>query len=120
MMMTDSLAATPPVSRGRRIAFTVLTLLFAAGALGGLFGIGIVVGWFDDDAGGIHRVHDLGFGILFGVVLTVAPLVAMARRPERKPSAFLQVLAVAVAALLSGAISATVGYIVIAVVVAVA
>ena len=47
-------------------------------------------------------------------------LVAMARRPERKPSAFVQVLVVALAALISGAISATVGYVVIAVVVAVA
>jgi len=104
---------------GRRIAFTVLTLVFAAGALGGLFGVGIVIGWFDDNAAGIHRVHDIGFGVLFGVLLTVA-LVAMARRPERKPAAYLLVLVVAVASLLSGAISIDLGYVVIGLVVAVA
>src|SRR5207244_1187824 len=102
-------AIPPPAPRGRRIAFTVLAFVFAAGVLGGLFGIGLVVGWFDTDAGGIHRVHDLGFGILFGILLTGA-LVALARRPERKPSVFLQVLAVAIAALVSGVVSATVGY----------
>jgi hypothetical protein len=109
----------PAASSGRRVAFMVLALVFAAGALGGLFGIGIVVGWFDNDAGGIHRVHDIGFGILFGVLLTGA-LVALARRPEAKPSAFLQIVAVAVAALVSGVVSYTVGYVVIALVVAVA
>jgi hypothetical protein len=108
-----------PASNGRRVAFTVLAFVFAAGALGGLFGIGLVIGWFDTDAGGIHRVHDLGFGILFGILLTGA-LVALARRPERKPSVFLQIVAVAVAALVSGVVSATTGYVVIALVVVVA
>ena len=52
--------AQASVSRGRRVAATVLGLVFAAGALGGLFGAGLVIGWFDQDSGGIHRVHDLG------------------------------------------------------------
>lgn len=43
---------------GRRIAFTVATAVFAAGAFGGLFGLGLLIGWFDTDEGGIHRVHD--------------------------------------------------------------
>jgi hypothetical protein len=111
-------ATAPSPSNARRIAFTVATLVFAAGALGGLFGVGIVIGWFDTDAGGIHRVHDLGFGILFGVVLTVA-FVALARRPEAKPSAYFQITATAVAALVSGVASATVGYAVIALIVAI-
>src|SRR5919201_6752558 len=122
--MTDAHQGTSagiarPAPKGRRIAFTVLTIVFAAGALGGLFGIGLVIGWFDTDAGGIHRVHDLGFGVLFGILLTGA-LVALVRRPEDKPSQFLQIVAVAVSSLLSGIVSATVGYGVIALVVAVA
>jgi hypothetical protein len=108
----------PSGSSGRRVAFTVLTLVFAAGALGGLFGIGIVIGWFDNAEGGIHRVHDISFGILYGVLLTVA-LLAMARRPERTPSAFLQVIAVLLATLLSGIVSADTAYLFIAAVLAV-
>ena len=117
--MTAEDQSTPAPSRARRIWFTVATCVFAAGALGGLFGIGIVIGWFDNDEGGIHRVHDLGFGVLFGVILTVA-FVAMIRRPEAKPSAFFQVLAVAVAAVVSGIVSANGGYLLIALIVAVA
>ena len=93
------MAATSGPNR-RRIAFTVATAVFAAGAFGGLFGLGLVIGWFDSEDGGIHRVHNLGFGVLYGVILTVA-FAAMARRPERKPS-FFQVVAVALAALIAG------------------
>jgi hypothetical protein len=90
---------------GRRIAFTVASVLFAMGAMGGLFGVGLVIGWFDSDQGGIHRVHDLGFGILYGIILTVA-FVALARRPAAKPSAYLQVLAAALAGVIAGLVSA--------------
>jgi len=89
---------------GRRIAFTVASVIFAMGAVGGLFGLGLVIGWFDSDGGGIHRVHDLGFGVLYGVILTVAFL-AVARRPEAKPSAFLQVVVTAMAGLIAGLVS---------------
>jgi hypothetical protein len=92
-------------SKGRRIAFTVSTLVLAAGALGGLFGIGIVIGWTDTAEGGIHRVHDIGFGVLYGVLLTVA-FVALARRPERKPAAFYMVVAAALSALVGALVSA--------------
>lgn len=98
-----------PASRGRRIAFSVLAAVFAAAALGGLFGIGLVIGWFDDDAGGIHRVHDIGFGVLFGVIVSVG-FAALVARPERRPSAYLQATVAAVAALLAGLISADWGY----------
>ena len=76
-------------STPRRIAFTVLTIVFALGAFGGLFGIALFTAWFNGEEGGIHRVHYLGFGILFGVLLT-SPAVALARRPEGRPSAFLR------------------------------
>lgn len=101
-----------PSGSGRRTAFTVLTVIFALGALGGLFGVGAVIGWFDEDERGIHRVHDLGFGILYGIILTVAFL-AMARRPEDKPSAFLQVLATALAVVVASVISSDPGYLVV-------
>jgi hypothetical protein len=88
-------------SRGRLLAFKILLLLFAAGALGGLFGIGLVIGWFDTDEGKIHRVHDIGFGILAGVFLTVA-YVAQLRNPERKLSLRYQIVAAAIASLIAG------------------
>jgi hypothetical protein len=91
--------------KGRRIAFAVGSAIFAAGAFGGLFGLGVLIGWFDTEDGGIHRVHMVGFGVLYGVILTVA-LVAMTRRPERKTSAFYQVVATAVAALVASLASA--------------
>jgi hypothetical protein len=102
--------------KSRRIAFTIATAIFAAGAFGGLFGLGLLIGWFDNEDGGIHRVHNLGFGILYGVILTVA-FVAMARRPERKASAFFQVVATAVAAVTAALVSADTGYLFFGVVV---
>ena len=106
------------VSRARSIGFRVTNLVFAAGALGGLFGIGLVIGWTETDEGGIHRVHDIGFGVLYGVLLTVA-FVAMAWKPEQL-TAFFQVLVVALAALIGGLVSADASYLVLAVAVGVA
>lgn len=104
----------PPVPRSPRgTAFRVLAFLFGAGSLGGLFGIGIVIGWFDNDQGGIHRVHDLGFGALYGVIVATA-FFAMLRRPGEKPSVFLQVVAVAVAVTIASLVSTDAGYLAIA------
>ena len=104
-------------SSARRTIFTVLTIVFALGAFGGLFGIALFFGWFSNEAGGIHRVHYLAFGILFGVLLTT-PLVALVRRPEALPSAFLQVVAVAVAALVAALVSADGSYLALGLIVA--
>jgi hypothetical protein len=94
-----------PIHRsGRLLAFRILSGLFAAGSLGGLIGIGLVIGWFDTEEGGIHRVHDIGFGVLYGIILTGA-FIALAWRPERNTSAFYQVVVTAAAALLSAAVS---------------
>jgi hypothetical protein len=90
-----------------------LAFLFGAGALGGLFGIGVVIGWFDTDAGGIHRVHDLGFGVLYGVIVAAA-FFAMVRRSAAKPSVFLQVIAAALAVTIAALVSADPGYLAIA------
>jgi hypothetical protein len=113
-MKTGPDSPEPPSSapKGRRMAFTILTFLFGAAALGGLFGIGIVIGWFDTDEGGIHRVHDLAFGVLYGIVVATA-FFAMVRRPAGKPSVFLQVVATALAVAIAAWVSANPGYLAI-------
>jgi hypothetical protein len=105
-------------SRVRAIACRVAALVFAAGALGGLFGIGLVIGWTDTDEGGIHRVHDIGFGVLYGVLLTVA-FVVVAWKPHQL-TAFFQAVVVTLAALIAGLVSADASYLVLAVAVGVA
>jgi hypothetical protein len=97
----------------RRLAFGLLAFLFGAAALGGLFGIGIVIGWFDTDEGGIHRVHDLGFGVTYGV-LVAAAFWALLWRPESKPSALWQPVAVAVGVAIGSLIAGDPGYVVLA------
>jgi hypothetical protein len=95
-------AMAGPSRRGpRAIAFAILSAIFAVAAAGGLLGVGLFFGWFDNQDGGIHRVHFVGYGILWGVLLTVA-FGAMTHRPERKVSAFYQVLATALASLIAG------------------
>lgn len=95
-------------SRGRLIAFKVLAVLFAVGALGGLFGFGLILGWFDTTEGGIHRVHDIGFGVLAGVFVTVGFL-SQLRSPKRQVSARYQIVAAGVAALIAGLIASDPG-----------
>ena len=99
---TTATGAAPP--RRRRVAFTTLCVIAALAAAIFMFGIGVVVGWFDTEMHGIHRVHNIGFGIMSGVLLTTA-LVVLARRPERNVSSFYAVVAVGLATLLSGIVS---------------
>jgi hypothetical protein len=105
-----------PPHRGRRIAFAVASGLFAVAAFGGLLGFSLVTGWFDNSDGGIHRVHMLGFGILYGLLLTVAAL-ALTRRPEEKPSVFFQVVVVGLAAIIGALVSADGNYVVLGLIV---
>ena len=95
-------------SRGRLIAFKVLAVLFGMGAAIGLFGAGIIVGWFDTEGGQIHRVHDIGFGVLAGVFLTVGFL-AQLHVPERKVSVRYQIVAAGVAAMGAGLLASDPG-----------
>jgi hypothetical protein len=95
-------------SRGRLIAFKVLAVLFGMGAAIGLFGAGIIVGWFDTEEGQIHRVHDIGFGVLAGVFLTVGFL-AQLHVPERKVSVRYQIVAAGVAAMGAGLLASDPG-----------
>jgi hypothetical protein len=108
MSDTEPEARVRAPSKARRIAFTACTVLFGLAAAGGL-GFGLVIGWSNTESGGIHRVHLLVFGILYGVLLAV-PLLAMARRADQKPSAFLQVVAIALAVLIAGLLSADSNY----------
>ena len=84
----------------------------APGHWAGLFGIGIVIGWFDNDEGGIHRVHELGFGVLYGIVVATA-FFALIRRPASKPSVYLQVIVVALAVAVAALVSADAAYLAI-------
>ena len=93
-----------PSGNGKRIAFKVVSAVFALGAFLGLFGIAVIFAWFDNDEGAIHRVHDMGFGVLFGVILTTGVLIQN-WRPERRVSAFYQILDVAVALLIAAALA---------------
>ncbi len=99
--MVEDLATTTPDSRGKRIAFKVLAAVLAAASLGGLLGIGVILAWIDTNDGGIHRVHDMGFGALYGVILAVGFAVQV-WRPERMISAFFQIPAVGLAAAIAG------------------
>lgn len=78
-----------------------------------MFGIGIVIGWFNNDEAGIHRVHDIGFGIAYGV-LAAAAFFALVARGGRLPSIALQVAAVALGVIAGAAASADLGYAVLA------
>ena len=91
-------------SRGREIAFRILSGVFAAGAFGGLFGVAIVIAWTDSEAGGIHRVHDMGFGALYGAILTVGFAVQTVH-PERKISAFYQIVVVVLATFIAAVLA---------------
>jgi hypothetical protein len=90
--------------RGLRIAFAASAAILAAGAAGGLLGFELLGGWFDTTDGSIHRVHYIGFGVLYGVLLTV-PALAMTRRPDRKASAFFQVVGTVLAAAIAGLVA---------------
>jgi hypothetical protein len=80
------------VSPRRRRAFVICTIVFGLAIGLGLFGLlSLVVGWFEGGDRLIHRVHDLGYGGLGGVILSV-PLLIQARSPERRPAASQQYL----------------------------
>jgi hypothetical protein len=105
-------------AKGKLIAFKALAAVFAAASWGGLFGVALVFAWIDNEDGGVHRVHFMGFGALYGVILTIG-LLAQLWRAEWRISAFYQILAVALAAAVAGAL-ATRGYWLIGVFVAIA
>jgi hypothetical protein len=115
----DKRRSDADASKGRDIAFAVLSLLFGWASLGGLFGIAIVIGWFDNELAGMHRVHNISFGVTYGV-LTATAFFALVSRRGRRTSIFSQIGAVAVAVLVASLLSANFGYAVIGVILIVA
>jgi hypothetical protein len=101
-------AAGTVAPQGKHITFRVLVWVFAAGSLFGLFGFAFITAWFDSSDGGIHRVHYMGFGALFGIILTTA-LVVQNWHPENKISAFYQMLDVGLALFLAGLLATDAG-----------
>lgn len=92
MSLSTTTTTAPPVagSRGRGIAYRVLLGLpaLAVTLAGGQL---LISGWFSTVDGGIHRYHELSWGVLEAVVIVVG-LVASLWRPERRPAAYQQVL----------------------------
>jgi hypothetical protein len=107
------------VSTRTATVFGVLSFLFGAAALGGLFGIAIVIGWFDNELAGIHRVHDIGFGVTYGL-LTATAFFALVTRRGRRTSVFAQIAAVAAAVIVASLLSTNFGYAIIGVALVVA
>lgn len=79
------------VSRVRRIAFRAVGALLAL-ALAVSGGRLLVTGWFDVKDGGIHRFHDLSWGVIEGVIL-LAAVAAQLRKPGRHVAAMQQAVA---------------------------
>ena len=95
------------IGRGRKIAFRILIALFGLTFGGLFFGLpALVFAWFAGQ-GVEHRVHDVTWGVLAGLFLSVGALIQL-RRPERKPAAMQQILLVMVAVILGMALSAAV------------
>src|SRR5437763_15687132 len=83
--------------RGWDTVFRVLTILLGVAlGLGALGWPSLIAPWFATGPQVIHRVHNLGYGALVGVLLAT-PLVLQARRPETKPAAMQQALLVSMA-----------------------
>lgn len=82
----------PSVSRGRRIAFTVVVAVFAVVTALLTPLPFLVLGWFlEVEPGAVsHKVHEISFGALFALILV--GLLAQLRRPERKLAPLAQVV----------------------------
>ncbi len=71
-------------ARLRRIAFTAWVAILVAVFGVVFFGVtSLVIGWFQEVEGVAGPVTDLGYGVLFGIILTAGLLVQF-RGPERK------------------------------------
>jgi hypothetical protein len=88
---TVAVAGVVRVSRVRRIAFRAVGALLAL-ALAVSGGRLLVSGWFDARDGGIHRFHDLSWGVIEGVIL-LAAVAAQLRKPGRHVAAMQQAVA---------------------------
>jgi hypothetical protein len=95
-------------TRPRALAFKIMIWFFAVASFGGLMGFSVFTAWFESSDGGIHRVHIMAFGVMYGVMMSTA-FVVQNWHVERKISAFYQILDVALATLIGGAIATSSG-----------
>lgn len=104
--MDSASIGVQPLSRTRKTWFSALSVVFALGMGLGLFGwLFLLFGWFDNDMGGIHRVHDVaGTGVTIGISMATPLLVLAFRRDD---VALLQEVAVAGLAFAVAAVLAT-------------
>jgi MFS family permease len=100
------MARTSTMAKARRTWFSALAVVFGLVFGVVLFGwIGLVAGWFDNDADGIHRVHNVaGTGVTVGLFMAVPMLLLAFRRDD---IALLQEVAVAAFAFVVAALLAT-------------
>jgi hypothetical protein len=96
--VANEVAAPTDERRGLRLAFRIVAGLL--GVVGIVLSVPFTVISFVDDSEALHRLHNVAFTALYGVLLGVA-LLACARRPETNVSAFF----VAVASGIAGAIA---------------
>lgn len=93
-------------SRGRRIAFNAWAAILVAVFGVAFFGLtSLVIAWFQEVEGVAGPVTDLGYGVLFGIILTIGLLVQL-RSPERR-IAGIQQAALVIPALLIGSVIAS-------------
>jgi len=98
-------AARASRSRSWRIAFNVWTAILVAVFGVAFFGLtSVVIAWFEDVEGVAGPVTDLGYGVLFGIILTTGLLVQL-RLPERKIAAVQQTFLVIPALVVGSAIA---------------
>jgi hypothetical protein len=104
---TSSSGHTPRTfrSRFRRIAFNTWAAILVAVFGVVFFGLtSLVLAWFQDVEGVAGPVTDLGYGVLFGIILTTG-LLAQLRRPERKIAGVQQAFLVIPALVVGSAIA---------------
>lgn len=82
--MSD-VAVAPPHSKARRTTFIVLSVLFGLGlGIAGFGFLSLLGAWFGAGGREEHRIHDLGYGAVAGLIIAL-PMILQAIRPERKP-----------------------------------
>jgi hypothetical protein len=83
--MSDQVIS-PPVSKARRTTFIALTVLLGLGlGIAGFGFLSLIGGWFGAGGREAHKVHDLGYGAVAGILIAL-PFLLQAWGPERKPA----------------------------------
>jgi hypothetical protein len=103
--MVSMSASSSATSSSRRIAFRVWTVVLVLAFGVAFFGLtSLVIGWFTAREGIAGPVTDLGYGALYGLILTTGVLVQL-RAPERKIAGLQQAAMVVPATFIGAALS---------------